>query len=195
MTMGTLDRKTLVFLAAGLAVIGVLRFGVYGDRGADVVAPSESIPKAEQRLQRVRQLAAMLPGKEAVLKQVRAELAAREKGLLTSDTVPQAQALLLSLIQRAASANGFNAPGLEARNVKPLGDDYGEVSVSVAFTCGIEQLVNFLAAIANEPEVLATDEINITGGGDKKKNLQVRLSLSGVVPKKLLPAKRVGGAF
>jgi hypothetical protein len=160
-----------------------------------VVAPSESIPKAEQRLQRVRQLAAMLPGREAVLKQASTELAAREKGLLIADTVPQAQALLLSLIQRVAQANGFNAPGAEAMSVKPLGNDYGEVSVSVAFTCGIEQLVNFLAAIANEPEVLATNEINITGGGDKKKNLQVRLSLSGVVPKKLLPAKKAGGAF
>jgi hypothetical protein len=195
MTVGTLDRKTLFFLVIGLAVIGVLRFGVYGDREAQVVAPSESIPKAEQRLQRVRQLAAMLPGKETVLRQASAELAAREKGLLTADTVPQAQAQLLSLIQRVAAANGFVAPGAETMGVKPLANDYGEVSVSVAFTCGIEQLVNFLAAIANEPQVLATNEINISGGSDKKKNLQVRLSLSGVVPKKLLPAKKAGGAF
>jgi hypothetical protein len=195
MTVGTLDRKTILFLVVGLAVIGILRFGVYGDRSAEVVAPSESIPKAEQRLERVRKLAAMLPGKEAVLKQASAELAAREKGLLPGDTVAQAQVWLQNLIQRAAQANGFNAPGLEAMNAKPLGNDYGEVSVSVAFTCGIEQLVNFLAAIANQPEVLATNEINITGGRDKKKTLQVRLSLSGVVPKKLLPVKKAGGAF
>ena len=195
MTVGTLDRKTLYILIGSLAAIAVLRWGVYGDRDATVVAPSESIPKAEERLQRVRQLAAMLPGKESVLKQASAELAVREKGLLTGDTVPQAQAQLLNLIQRVATANGFSAPGLETANVKPLGNDYGEVSVSVAFTCGIEQLVNFLAAIANEPEVLATNEINISGGGDKKKNLQVRLSLSGVAPKKLVPVKKAGGAF
>jgi hypothetical protein len=195
MNVGTLDRKTLTFLVTGLAVIVVLRFGVYGDRGSEVVAPSESIPKAEQRLQRVRQLAAMLPGKEAVLRQASAELASREKGLLVADTVPQAQGALLLLIQRIAQANGFNAPGAEGRDAKPLGNDYGEVSVSVAFTCGIEQLVNFLAAIANEPQVLATNEINIMGGADKRKNLQVRLSLSGVVPKKLLPVKKTGGAF
>ena len=195
MTVGTLDRKTIYMLLGGLAVIGVLRFGVYGNREAGVVAPSESIPKAEQRLQRVRQLAAMLPGRETVLKLASAELAEREKGLLVGDTIPQAQVHLLSLIQRVATANGFNAPGLETQSFKPLGNDYGEVSVSVAFTCGIDQLVNFLAAIANEPEVLATNEINISGGGDKKKNLQVRLSLSGVVPKKLLPAKKAGGSF
>ena len=80
-------------------------------------------------------------------------------------------------------------------NAKPLGNDYGEVSVSVAFNCGIDQLVNFLTAIANEPQVLATNEINISGGGDKKKILQVRLSLSGVVPKKLLPVKKAGVSF
>jgi Type II secretion system (T2SS), protein M subtype b len=160
-----------------------------------VVAPSESIPKAEQRLQRVRQLAALLPGKETVLKQAGAELAVRERGLLIADTAQQAQAQLLALIQRIAANNQFNASGFEALNIKPLGNDYGEVSVSVAFMCGVEQLVNFLAQIANEPAVLATNEINISGGGDKKKNLQVRLTLSGVVPKKLLPAKKTGGAF
>lgn len=195
MTVGTLDRKTVIFLIAGLAVIAILRFGVYGDAGTATVAPAESIPKAEQRLQRVRQLAAMLPGKEAVLKQAGAELAAREKGLIVADTYQQAQAYLLSLIQRVAQGNGFSAPGAESMNVKPLGNDYGEVSVNVAFTCGIDQLVNFLAQIANQPELLATNEINISGGSDKKKNLLVRLSLSGVVPKKLLPAKKTGGAF
>ena len=30
----------------------------------------------------------------------------------------------------------------------------------------------------------------MTGGNDKKKNVQVRLSLSGVVPKKLVPEKK-----
>ena len=67
--------------------------------------------------------------------------------------------------------------------------------MGVTFTCGIEQLVNFLAAMANEPQIVATNEINISGGTDKKKNVQVRLSLSGVVPKKLVPAKKGMGAF
>jgi hypothetical protein len=193
--VGTLDRKTGTFLVVGLAAIAILRFGVYGDKGVEVVSTSESIPKTEQRLQHVRQLAAMLPGKEAVLKQASAELAAREKGLINAETYQQAQGQVMSLIQRVAQSNGFSAPGAESMNVKPLANDYGEVSVSVAFTCGIDQLVNFLAGIANQPELLATSEINISGGNDKKKNLLVRLTLSGVVPKKLLPAKKTGGAF
>ncbi len=67
--------------------------------------------------------------------------------------------------------------------------------MTVTFTCGIEQLVNLLAALANQPQILATNEIQVTGGTDKKKNVQVRLSLSGVVPRKLVPEKKGVAAF
>jgi len=196
MTAGTLDRKTLLMaLVAVVLLILVVRYRVLGDAQAQVVAPAESIPMAEQRLQRVRQLAAMVPGKEAVLKQAAAELASREKGLLTADTAEQAKAQLLDVIHRVAEANGIDARGLEQSSVKQLANDYGEVSVGVTFTCGIEQLVNFLAAIANEPQILATNEINVSGGNDKKKNVLVRLGLSGVVPKRLVPARKGLGSF
>ena len=197
MNTGTLDRKTLVMMVvAAVLLMAVLRYRVWGDGQAQVVvAPAESIPMAEQRLERVRQLAAMVPGKEAVLKQATAELASRETGLINADTAEQAKAQLLDVIHRVAAANGIDARGLEQSSVKQLANDYGEVAVGVTFTCGIEQLVNFLAAIANEPQILATNEINITGGADRKKNIVVRLSLSGVVPKRLVPAKRGLGAF
>ena len=196
MTTGTLDRKTmLMILAAAVLLVLVLRYRVMGDGPAPVVAPAESIPMAEQRLQRVRQLAAMVPGKEAALKEASAELSGREKGLINADTAEQAKAQLLEVIHRVATANGIDARGLEQSSVKQLANDYGEVSVGVTFTCGIEQLVNFLAAVANEPQILATNEINVSGGSDKKKNVLVRLSLSGVVPRKLAPAKKGLGSF
>ena len=76
--------------------------------------------------------------------------------------------------------------------IKAFGSDYGEASVTVRFTCLIEQLVNLLAALANEPEMLSTNEIQVTGGTDKNKTIQVRLTLSGVVSKKLVPRRRPG---
>jgi hypothetical protein len=196
MTVGTLDRRTLFVLLGGLLVIAVLRFGVYGDRQAQVVAPSESVPAAENRLERLRQIASTVPGKEAMLKQASAELETRETGILKADTAAQAQAQLLNLIHTLAAANGIDARGAEGFPApKPLATDYGEVSVPVTFTCGIDQLVNFLAALANQPEILATNEIQVTGGNDKRKNLQVRLSLSGVVPRKLVPEKKGLASF
>jgi hypothetical protein len=196
MTVGALDRRTLFVLLGGLLLIAVLRFGVYGDRQPQVVAASESVPAAEKRLERLRQVAATVPGREVVFRRASAELENREKGILKADTAAQAQAQLLNVIHTIAAANGIDARGAEGFPApKPLANDYGEVSVPVTFTCGIDQLVNFLAALANEPEILATNEIQVAGGNDKKKNVQVRLSLSGVVPKKLVPGKKGVAAF
>jgi hypothetical protein len=150
---------------------------------------------AEKRLQRLRELAATVPAKEIVLKQASADLESREKGMLKADTVPQAQALLQEVIRSVGSANGIDARGMEDWRFKPMAGDYGEVSVTVSFTCAIEQLVNFLTALANEPELLATNSIQVTGGADKGKKIQVRLSLSGIVPRKLIPDKKGGSAF
>jgi hypothetical protein len=195
MTLGTLDRKTLGILVGGVLAILILRFGVYRDTPAPVVAPAQSIPLAENRLERMRQLVATVPGKEAVLKQATSELSTRESGILKADSAAQAGAQLLDVIHRVAKANGIDARGAEEVNrVKPLANDYGEVAVTETFTCGIEQLINFLASLANEPQILATNEINIATANDKNKNVQVRLSLSGVVPKKLVPEKK-GATF
>ena len=190
MTVGKLDRRTALILAAGVAVVLILRFGVYADKSADVVSPIDSIPLAEKRLERLRQIASTVPGKETVLKQVKDELAIREKGMLKADTAPQAQAQLLDVIRRIGNGNGIDVRGAEdLRNLK-LSDDYGEVRVAVAFTCGIEQLVNFLAGLANEPQILASNEMHISSANAKQKTVQVRLSISGVVPKALVPEKK-----
>jgi hypothetical protein len=192
MTIGSLDRRSLFILLGGLLLIVALRFGVYGDRQQQVVEATDSIPLAEKRLERLRKAAAMVPAKEAILKQAKTELETREKGMLKADTGPQATAELQDVIRTIGAANGIDARGMEDWRFKPLANDYGEVSVTVSFNCAIEQLVNFLAALANEPEILATNEIQITGSVDKKKNIQVRLGLSGVVPRKLVVADKKG---
>jgi len=194
-SLGTLDRRTLFILLGGLLALAILYFAGFGGHQATVVAASDSIPLAERRLTHLRAVAATVPGKEGVLKAAAAELQTREKGLLKADTIPQAQALLLGVIRSVGAANGIDARGMEDQRFKPMGNDYAEVSVTVSFLCGIEQLVNFMAALANEPELLATNSIQISGGADKKKNIQVRLSLSGDVPKKLIPEKKGPVAF
>ena len=188
MTTGTLDRRLVFLLVGSLAVALVLRFGVYSDQAAPIVAASETIPQAEQRLEQLRRIAATVDGKEAVKKQADAELAVREKGLILADTESQARAQLLELTTNIARSNGIETHGMDEFHDKPVSADYGEISVTVSFNCGIEQLVNLLAALSNQPQILATNEIRVAGGHDKKKNVQVRLSVSGLVPRKLLPA-------
>ena len=190
-----MTRRALYLLISGVLAILILRVVMNRNTSSGVVAAEETAELAEQRLERTRQLAALVPGKEALLKQATAELQDREKGLVTAATAEQAKAQLLDIIQRVAASNQIDARGLEQSSVKPLAGDYGEVTVGMAFTCRIEQLVNFLTQIANQPEILATNEIHISGGNDKKKNIQVRLSLSGVIPKALLPVKKGGPAL
>ena len=191
MTTGQLDRKTLLLLVGGVAAILLLRFALPGSHSAPVVAATaDSIPATEKRLERLRAVALSLPAREDLLKQAETELAAREKGIMKADTAPQAQAQLIDLVQTVAKANGIDSHGVERMDAKVVNKDYGEVSVEVAFTCAIEQLVNLLASLADQPQILSTNEIRVNGGTDKNKNIQVRLTVTALVPRKLLPEKK-----
>ena len=195
MSFGTLDRKTAILWISAVAAILIFRFFVLADRTPAVVGASDSVPAAEERLKNLRQSAAIVPGKEALMKQASAELESREKGMLKAETSAQAQAQLQELLHRVGAANGIDIRGIEDMRVRLLGADYGEASVTVRFTCLIEQLVNLLAALATQPELISTNQIQITGNADKNKIIQVRLTLSGVVAKKLAQEKKTGSAL
>lgn len=192
MTVGNLDKRTGFGLLAGVAVILILRLVVMGGDSGGPVSPTESIAQTEKRLQHVRQVAATVPGKEVVMKQAAASLDTLEKGIFKADTEPQARAQILEMVDNVAKANGVQTRGLDEYHSKPVSNDYGEVTVSVSFACDIVQLVNFLAGLASQDQILATNDIRITGGTDKKKILQVRMSVSGLVPRKLLAPEKKG---
>lgn len=183
------DRRALIGL--GIALGLVLMYRVWSGGGVGVVEASvDSVGLAEKQLARLRQVAAAVPAKEELLKHAAGQIAEREKGVMQVETADQAQAQLLQIVRSTGKAEGIDARGGEFGPIRPLGDEYGEASVSVAFECGIEQLVNFLAALTRSPELLATNEIQINSANAKLKTIAVRLSLSTVVPRKLVPEKK-----
>lgn len=192
--VGTLDRRYAAALLVSVVLFALMEWGPFGNQSSSpaVVAPTETVPMAEKRLQKVRQAAATVPAKEKILKQAQGELATRETGLLKGDTKAQAQAQLSELVQTVAKSNGIEIHGVERWTEQVVTGDYGEVGVEVAFTCGIEQLINLMAALADQQQILATNEVRITGGTDKKKQVQVRMVVSGIVPRGLLPQKKQG---
>jgi Tfp pilus assembly protein PilO len=194
--VGSLDRKHAAALLVSVVLFALFEYGPFGNHSSTptVVAPTESIPMAEKRLEKLRQAAATVAAKEKILKQAQTELATRESGLLKGDTQAQAQAQLSELVQSVAKSNGIEIHGVERWTEAVVTPDYGEVGVEVAFTCGIEQLINLLAALADQQQILATNEVRISGGTDKKKLIQVRLVVSGVVPRSLLPQKKIGAS-
>ncbi|MGE5486879.1 MAG: type II secretion system protein GspM [bacterium] len=186
------NRRALIVLAVALVVWVVLKMTWRPDAAP---APEfDSIASAESRLAQLRRQASLVPGREQTLKLATAELESREKALIQSETAAQAQAQLLAAARRAAAALPqpieFTSTEL-AREVTPLGDNYGEVMVSVSFVCQIENLVNFLAELTAQPEAIATRDMRIQQRQTKdQKAVAVRLTLSGLVPRKLVPQRR-----
>lgn len=195
MSISTRDSRALVLLGLGLVVILVLRLGVYGGPQTTVVAAKDSIQKAERRLVRLRQVAATVPAKQSLLKGLAGGAELRVGGVIQSPTAQQAQAHLLETIRRLGKAEGIEMRGGEFPELRPLGEEFGEAAVSVNFECRIEQLVNFLASLTNESELLATNEIRIALANPKTKTVNVRLTLAGVVPRSLVPVKKGFATF
>ena len=185
------DRKALIALA--VAVVFFLIFEALPSGGGSapkVVSQSASIDDLELRLRRLRLSMARVPGKEAVLKEAASRLASREKGLVEADTVNQAQAQVLEAVKKLARKEGFEIRGSEFSAPKPFGDAYGEVAVAINAECAMEQLVNFMADLSNEPLLLATSDLRISNGNPKQKTVNLRLTVSGLVPRRLVPEKK-----
>jgi hypothetical protein len=196
MSLQPRDRRAIAFLAVSVILGLVYRFWP-ATSAPSVPAPMDSVAFAEKRLARLREIAATVPAKEEILRNVSAELAAREKGLIVADTAAQAQAQLIQMLRRLGAAE---TPPVEIRategfGIRPLGDSYGEASVAVQIECHIEQLVNLLAALASQPELISPSDMRITSANAKDKTIGVHLNISGVVPRKLVPEKRGVTAF
>jgi hypothetical protein len=197
MTLQPRDRKALLILGAAVIAFTIVNFAWPDGSKPIVVGAAGSIPTAEKRLDRLRQIAAGLPGKQEALKRVSAELAAREKAVIQAATAAQAQAQLLETLRRIARAQTppLDLRNLEPRQIRPLGDDYGEVQAGATFECKIEQLVQVLADITAQPELMALDDLRVNMANQKQKTVLARLTISGIVPRKLVPEKKGFGSF
>ena len=197
MTISERDRRALIILGPALVVFGLIYWysnsspSSSGDSGKSS-GPTESVERAEKRLAILRKQAATLPGKETVLKQVSGELADREKGLIPGDTAEQAQAQLLQMVKRVAQQQmpPLDVGQVELGRPRTFGSAYGQVSVSITMTCGIDQLVNFLAALSAQPELASTEEIRFGTSHPKLKTMPIRLTISGLVARRLVPKQK-----
>ncbi len=188
------DRRALIFLASGLCIAGILHFAFQGGGGTSTNTASDSVEAAQQRLARLREIAATVPALEAAAKQTTSDLTAREGGIIQADTAAQGQAALLEIARRLGKDEQIDVRGGDLGAPKEFGD-YGLVYATVTFECRIEQLVNFLADLSHEPELIVPSEERITSGNPKDKTMGVRMVLAGVVAKKLVPQKKGLTAF
>jgi hypothetical protein len=197
--MNLSEREKRLVMLLGVSLVFVLGYYLMTPSGStiSVVTISDSIPMAEKRLEKLRQAAALAPGREEALKKVKLEMAEREAGVIQASTAHEAQADLLQILNRVGKAQ---SPPIEIRSsemgqISKLSDDYGEISVSVSFECHIEQLVNFLSDLTSQKEIISTSDVRVGNANQKEKIMPVRLTLHGVVSRKLIPAEKKGVAF
>jgi hypothetical protein len=187
------EKKAVIALGATLALAAIVLTYEFWPAGTAAVADAspQSVAQMEQRLARVREIAATVPGKQEILKKVAGDLATRESGLIRAETAQQAQAQVITILRGlgAAEAPPIDIRATELGAIAPFGDDYGAVNVSIQVECRIEQLLNFLAALAARPELIATRDLRVVTGDPKQKTLSVRITVAGIVPKTLAPKK------
>jgi hypothetical protein len=193
------DRRALKALGVALgifaAVFSIVWFWPASSAGGAVVATT--VPQAEKRLKSLRRLAGAVPAREEIDRRFSAELAKREKGLINAETPAQAQAQLLQIIRRVAQLQSPPMPigTSDFSPVRAFPGGYGEVSVNLSSDCGIEQLVNFLADLSSQKELLAVTSLQLGAAHPKKKTMAVRIAISGITPKRLAPERKQEVAF
>ncbi|HTS46917.1 MAG TPA: type II secretion system protein GspM [Bryobacteraceae bacterium] len=187
------DKRALRLLIAAVAIAFLYWIATRSSgTTTSVAAPVDSVERSEKRLTALRTALATVDGKEAVMKQAAAELADREKGLLPGDTANQAQAQLLQIINRVAKEQN---PPIEIRQTefaqpRSFGDAYGLVTVAVSLDCRTDELLNLVAGLSQQPELIATEELRTGAANAKSKSMSTRLAISGIVPRKLVPEKK-----
>jgi uncharacterized membrane protein YqiK len=191
------ERKMLI-AGAVLVPMMVIYWAIGGDNAgsANIVKPIDvnNIPAAERRLAESRRIAAIVPAQQERLQKAAADLAAREKGLIQADTAAQAQGQLVQILRKVGKAQ---SPGIDLRNaeigqVKAFGDRYGEVFIALNFEARMEQLVQFLSDLTAQPEIIAVENLQVGQANPKEKTMPVRLTVSGLIRRELVPEKKGG---
>lgn len=193
-TLTPREKQAVTLCAAAVALFCVIEFWP----ARDVVDEADAnVAMLERSVTKLRRMSASLPGREEAYKKLAEELARHEKGMLVAETAAQAQAQLLQIARRVGQAQqpALVFKGTDFGAPKPLGDAYGEVTLTLQVDSGIEQIVNFLTDLGNQSELISVTEVQFAQVATKQKTVPVRITLAGVVARKLVPEKKGGTAF
>ncbi len=191
-------RRTLAWVVVSGVTTLIWSYWQSSSPATVAVASTDSVGMAEKQLAKLREAAATVAPKQEILKQLSGDLALREKGILNADTAAQAQAQMIQVLRKLGQDENPRVD-IRSQEMGPVrllnnSDVYGEVLVTVQIECEIEQLVNIMVGLAARPELIASNELRVTSSNPKTKTIVVHLTVSGVVPRKLVPGKKGAGA-
>lgn len=187
--MSERDRRALLLLGGAVALFLLLQTDFLIPKpGGGASAPSgDEVSALEQQLRLTRERARLKPLHEVELGAARDRLAGLETRLLTSEDAALAQAEMRSLVGDLLAQEGVDLTSSRFGTVKLERNVYAQVPLAVEFTCGSDQLVNLLAAIADSSRLLTTRDIAIRPANADVKSLRVMMTVSGYLPLERTP--------
>jgi len=156
-------------------------------------AGSETFQQREIELRRDKRLLAEERIEETSLASAREHLKSLEAGLLESSTPSLASAEWQQLVGQLAESRGIELGSSELLRTQELGSGYSLVTGRVQFRCRLDQLVDFMVALAGFPKLLSVTGLSVVAAqGDPQGRLIVRLTI-GAATRSIAQAKE-GGA-
>lgn len=187
--MSSRDRRALLLLGVAVALFLLLQtdFLAPASGGGSSAPSGDEVSALEQQLRLTRERARLKPLHEVELGAARDRLESLETRLLESKDPALAQAEMRSLVGDLLSQEGVDLASSRFGAVELEQGLYARAPIEVEFTCGSDQLVNLLAAIADAERLLTTRDIVIRPGNPEVKSLRVRMTVAGYLPLERAP--------
>ena len=186
--LGRRDRIALSVGGGAVALFLLLDFGVLPLFQRLGVSP-EAVQQKEVELRRDKRLLAEAQLERTHLAAAGERLKGLEAGLLESSSSSLANAEWQRLVGQLADSKGIEFGSSELLRTKELGAGYSLVTGRVQFRCRMDQLVDFLVALAAFPKLLSVTSLSIINSqGDKQGRLTVQLTIGGAT-RTVKPAK------
>ena len=148
---------------------------------------SESLEGIERQFRLTRARAGRIPLVQAQAKTVQENLERMEKGLLASQNIALAQAEMRQILERSLQAEDIVMENARFVSAERKNDHYAAIPITVNFSCRIEQLVNWVAAVGNSSQLLSTIKIRIDSPNLDSKTVRVTATVAGFLPASRAP--------
>lgn len=182
-TVTTRDKRALIILGVTLVLFMLLQSDLFFPTGfSSESVNSESLEGIERQFRLTRARAGRVPLVQAQAKTVQENLERMEKGLLASQNVALAQAEMRQILERSLQAEDIVMANARFVSAESKNDHYAAVPITVNFSCRIEQLVNWVAAVGNASQLLSTIKIRIDSPNSDSKTVRVTATVAGFLP-------------
>lgn len=194
MSLSRRDRRALIVLLIVLAGVGFHWATLTPTLSKDSKEVKQAAPisRLQSVLKDQRKAAAAISGKKEILQRMSTQLAVRENSFIQAHTAAQAQAQLLEILK---TLTHLQTPPLQINQIelnpaRPLDDAYAEVSVSITTECTIDELLNLIADLTSETQIIATDEISLSVANQNLKTIHAHVTVTGLVHRILIAEPR-----